>query len=273
MKPYYDRGGITIYHGDAHATLAEMPESSVDVVIADPPYSSGALHIGGKQRDTSEKYTSPTMGHWSQDKGYPTYCGDNCDQLTWVFSARNWIMQAYRICKEGAHLYLFSDWRQLGASIMAMQMGFWNYRGVVVWDKGNTARAPLAGLWRHGAEFLLWGAKGKPWSVTGGEWLEGVSPVHNVLRVDNVRDKEHVTEKPVDLLSVVVRTAAPQGGAILDPFAGSGSTLRAAKNAGCKAIGVEICEDNCALAARRLEQEVFAWGEDGAAEAGSRSGK
>jgi site-specific DNA-methyltransferase (adenine-specific) len=240
--------------GDCLEGLARLPAGCVDAVLADPPYSSGALHIGGKQKDTSTKYTSPTMGHWSQDKGYPAYCGDNCDQMTWVLFARSWLMEAYRASKEGAHLYLFCDWRQLSVCITAMQMGFWQYRGIVVWDKGNSARAPLAGLWRHGAEFMLWGAKGQPWSVTGGEWLEGVAPVHNVLSENNVRNKEHVTQKPVSLLRKVVEICSPVDGLILDPFSGSATTGIASLLAGRKFLGWEVSPVYHALATRRLEE-------------------
>lgn len=246
---------IDLRLGDCLDVLRTLPDGCVDAVVTDPPYSSGALHIGGKQRDTSEKYTSPTMGHWSQEKGYPTYCGDNCDQMTWILFARAWLMECYRASKEGAHLYVFCDWRQLGAAIMAMQMGFWQYRGVVVWDKGNSARAPRAGLWRHGAEFLLWGAKGKPWSVTGGEWLEGVAPVHNVIAAGNVHNKEHVTQKPVPLLTKVLGVCCPPGGTVLDPYMGSGTTAVAAAQLDLSFIGVELDPGNFRIAQRRVADE------------------
>ena len=72
---------------------------------------------------------------------------------------------------------------------------------------------------------------------------------------------DHPTVKPLKLMQWLVNKAAKSGELILDPFMGSGTTLRAAKDAGCKAIGIEIEERYCEIAARRLEQEVFAWGE------------
>jgi DNA modification methylase len=243
---------VSLHMGDCLEWMRTMESGSVDAVITDPPYSSGALHVGGRQKDTSTKYTSPSMGHWSDSKGYPAYCGDNCDQMTWIMWARAWLMESYRVSKEGAHVYVFCDWRQLAASISALQMGLWQYRGVIVWDKGNTARAPLAGLWRHGAEFLLWGAKGKPWSVTGGEWLEGVAPVHNVLSDKNVRNKEHVTQKPVSLVGRIIPVCCPEGGLVLDPFAGSGTTAIACLETGRRFVGCELSPEYHVIAERRV---------------------
>lgn len=244
---------VQLHLGDCLDVLKGMPAECVDAVVTDPPYSSGALHIGGRQKGTNEKYTSPSMGWWSAgEQGYPAYCGDNCDQMTWILFARSWLMECYRASREGAHLYLFSDWRQLGAAITAMQMGFWQYRGVVVWNKGNTARAPLAGLWRHGAEFLLWGAKGKPWSVTGGKWLKGVAPVHNVLSESNVRNKEHVTQKPTTLAKKVLAVCCPEGATVLDPFMGSGTTGVACVQTGRRFIGCEIDEGYYKIARKRI---------------------
>lgn len=246
-------GNAVLYCGDCLAVLPTLEAGSVDAVVTDPPYSSGALHIGGQQRPTSDKYTSPTMGHWSQEKAYPSYCGDNCDQMTWILFARTWLMECYRAAVEGSHCYVFSDWRQIGAAISAVQMGFWQYRGLVVWDKGNSARAPLPGLWRHGAEFMLWSAKGQPWSITGGKWLEGVAPVHNVLRDNNVRNKEHVTQKPESLVSVLLGVACDASGTVLDPFMGSGTTGVACARTGRRFIGIEIDEGYFKIACKRIE--------------------
>lgn len=245
---------MRLIEGDCLEAMKTLEDASVDAVVTDPPYSSGALHVGGKQATCDQKYGPKSMGQWSKGKAYPEYCGDNCDQMTWILFSRTWLLECYRASKEGAHLYVFCDWRQLGAAISAIQMAFWQYRGVVVWDKGNSARAPLPGLWRHGAEFVLWAAKGKPWSVTGGEWLEGVAPVHNVIPDANVRGKEHVTQKPVPLLRKLIKTGSPPGGVVLDPFMGSGTTGVACAMEGREFVGVEMQPDYFAIAQRRIAE-------------------
>jgi site-specific DNA-methyltransferase (adenine-specific) len=251
---FHEEPGITLYCGDCREVLPLFDER-VDSIVTDPPYSSGGLHLNGKQTAAGDKYLS--AGHWSEKKTYPDYMGDNCDQWSWMQNARAWLMACYRLTVEGGHIYLFTDWRQIAAAVTSLQMAYWQYRGIVVWDKGNTARAPYPGGWRHGAEFLLWGAKGSPWTVTNGEWTPGIAPVHNVLREDGVRGKQHVTEKPIEVASSVIRVSTPATGLVLDPFIGSGTTLEAAKLLNRRAIGIEIEPKYCEIAVKRLRQEVL----------------
>jgi site-specific DNA-methyltransferase (adenine-specific) len=240
-----------IYNVDALVLMGAMESDSIDVVIADPPYSSGGLHIGSKRKKVGDKYLS--AGHWSQKKEFPDYFGDNSDQLSMIASTTHWVREAYRVCKEGAHLYIFCDWRQLSMTTIALQAGFWQYRGLVVWDKGNTSRSPYPGLWRHGAEFLIWGTKGYPWTVTGGEWKEGVAPIHNVIKVNTMTNKTHPTEKPIELLRQVILASCPSDGIVYDPFAGSGSTPVAAESVNRKWVASELVGEYADMGRRRVE--------------------
>lgn len=253
MQPYFERDGITIYHGDTLGTLQSLQGETVDTVIADPPYASGGLHIASKGAKPGDKYEfGGTTGHVSKE--YPNFEGDNCDQWSWMLNMRAWLIEAHRLTKEGGHLYIFTDWRQVAATIEAAQMGLWHYRGLLVWDKGGFCRAPYAGLWRQSSEFVVWAAKGTPHT-------NGVTPVpglHEELLIS--KDKEHPTQKPIGFLRRIVETATPPGGVVLDPFTGSGTTLRAALDVGRQAIGVELSAEYCEIAARRLSQMVLPLG-------------
>jgi site-specific DNA-methyltransferase (adenine-specific) len=81
--------------------------------------------------------------------------------------------------------------------------------------------------------------------------------VVNVLRFPKVRDGDHPTEKPDALLQTLLSVVSPVGGTVLDPFAGSSSTLTAAKATGRKAIGIEADERYCEIAAKRLAQDTL----------------
>ena len=126
-------------------------------------------------------------------------------------------------------------------------------RHVLVWEKGDhLGMGDLSIPWRPNIEeiYIL---------GSGFEGHRGTS----VLRVRGAvtwssRGRVHPHEKPHELLSILIGKCPP--GTILDPFMGSGTTLRAAKDLGRKAIGIEIEERYCEIAAKRLAQEVLDFG-------------
>jgi site-specific DNA-methyltransferase (adenine-specific) len=120
---------------------------------------------------------------------------------------------------------------------------------------------PISGGW------LIWDKTQREMSFGDGEmaWTNALKSmrIFSLNRVFVTKDgKQHPTQKPLALMTWCLKLAKVEPGAlILDPFAGSGTTLRAAKDAGLRAIGVEINEAYCEIAARRLEQGVLTFGE------------
>jgi site-specific DNA-methyltransferase (adenine-specific) len=149
---------------------------------------------------------------------------------------------------------MFSDWRQLPAGTDAAQFGGWTWRGLLVWDKG--VGRPMKGRFRNHLEYIIWSTHGP---VVGSEDYPST-----MIAVPTVGpgERQHVTQKPVGLIRELFRVIPPSGGplTVLDPFMGSGTTLRAAKDAGHNAIGIEIEERYCEIAAKRLAQEVLPFG-------------
>jgi site-specific DNA-methyltransferase (adenine-specific) len=136
--------------------------------------------------------------------------------------------------------------------IDAVQIAGWVYRGLVPWHKGTDQR-PRKGWFRHNVEFIVFASKGP---LETGADAPGICQ-DGVLYVRvNGAEKEHQTQKPVRLVGEIL-AVRPDWQTILDPFMGSGTTLRAAKDLGRKAIGIEIEERYCEIAARRLAQEVL----------------
>lgn len=134
--------------------------------------------------------------------------------------------------------YVFCRWDNLGQVPP--------FRSLVVWDKGNNGMGDLAHEHARRWEAICFYPK------EGHEFIRRPPDVVSVPRTDNAM---HPTQKPVELLEWII--GHNQGDVIVDPYMGSGTTLLAAKNLGRRACGVEIDEEYCEIAARRLSQGVL----------------
>jgi len=243
LIPYYERNGVTLYHGNVLTVLPLLAADSVDALITDPPYSSGGITRSDRMADPVSKYQASDVS-----LSRLSFSGDNRDGRWWAFWCSLWLGETLRIVRPAGYALMFSDWRQLPLASDALQSGGFVWRGILAWDKGRAARAPHTGYFRHQAEYVLWGTRGPAQKAHGrGPW-DGVYQ-HPVRQAD----KFHLTGKPTPLMVELVR-CVPVGGVVLDPFAGSGTTLVAAASRNRRAIGVELDERNCEIAARRLEQ-------------------
>ena len=202
--PYYDRGGITIYHGDCREILPLL--EPVDLVLTDPPYGIAATWKGGS-------------GHgWGKAR------------------------------EQGV---LRNEWDEEAPSAELINACIAQGANAVVWG-GNYFSLPVSRGW------LVWNKPER--NFTLGEAELAWTTRDNVIRVKDCPrsdvGREHPTQKPIALMRWCVELF-PDAQTILDPFMGSGTTLRAAKDLGRRAIGIEIEERYCEIAARRLSQEVL----------------
>ena len=141
-----------IIQGDALQLLPNFAPGTFDAVITDPPYASGGRTQAEKNKSTAKKYSS--MG----DHAPPPFDGDSKDQRSWTRWAAEWLGDARKLCKPGAPVCMFIDWRQLPAASDALQWAGWIWRGTAVWDKGNSR--PQKGRFRQQAEYIVWGSNG-----------------------------------------------------------------------------------------------------------------
>ena len=232
--PYYDDGTITIYHGDALAVLAQL-DVTVDVVLADPPYSSGG-------RSSVERTTKSTSSKYQQSDAakLPEFAGDMRAHGYWCAL---WLSAALRLTRAGGLAFVWSDWRQLATTSDALQAGGWTWRGITVWNK--TTSRPSRGRFRLDTEFTAWGSHGD---------LPAHRDVYppSIVRAAPPKHREHIAQKPLEAYAHLL-AIAPQNAVVLDPFTGTGSALIAAREAGHRSIGIEIDERYCEIAARRAQ--------------------
>jgi len=223
LTPYFERDGVTIYHGDAYALL---PEIVADAVVTDPPY--GLMVHGGKV----------------QMRG--SGVADDLDYGDWDRSVdHGWIAL---LPPSVSSLVSFHDTKQATAIVEAARNAGFRLKNFAFWDKGDGGINPR-GSFVNAVEEAVYCVRGGKWHGTGAD--------PNIFRYRRSPTPFHPTQKPEAVMAwLIQRTTAP-GACVLDPFMGSGSTLVAAKHRGRRAIGIEREERYCAVAASRLAQHVL----------------
>lgn len=234
--------GTKIINGDVLHVLPTLPDGLFGGIITDPPYASGAATQNARQQSTAQKYSSAKTNN-----PFPDFEGDAKDQRSWTHWMTEWLTEARRVTREGAPICLFIDWRQLPSMTDALQWAGWIWRGTLVWDKTNSR--PQRGRFRQQAEFIVWGSNGHMPNDRKAPVLPGVFR----QAMPAFTKRRHQTEKPLEVMRDMVRIVEP-GGIILDPFAGSGTTVLAAKLEGYPAVGIELSKHYVATARKRVEE-------------------
>lgn len=150
----YEDAQTTVTQGDALRVLQRWPDATVDLVLADPPYSSGGAFRGDRAQSTATKYVSSD----SSRKSIEDFTGDVRDQRSYLAWSTLWLSEAYRVLRPGRACVVFTDWRQLPTTTDAIQAGGFVWRGVIAWDK--IGGRPSLGAANGQVEYAVWGTKG-----------------------------------------------------------------------------------------------------------------
>lgn len=244
-----------IVEGESLALLLELGGESVDAVVTDPPYSSGGFTRGDRTAEATAKYSKRF------DRDAFAFTGDNRDQRAFEYWCVLWASQALRVVKTGGAIVQFTDWRQLPTTTNILQAAGFVWRGIYVWNKGKATR-PQMGRFSSASEYAPWGTKGPSLDLVEVGCLPGsiVTAEPEVLMTGinsspvSGPEREHLTEKPVEVMIDPVSIARPAG-VVLDPFAGSGTTGVAALRQGRRFIGIELDPGYAQVARERLEAE------------------
>lgn len=237
----------TLHHGDSLLWLPTLAAESVDMLLTDPPYSSGGQFRGDRAAGSVSKYI---RGESQENRQYPEFFGDNRDQRSMLAWCALWLAQCHRAMASGGVVALFVDWRQLPTVTDALQAGGFVWRGIIAWDKTEASRPLAAGYPRHQCEYVVWGSKGALPERAAGTGLT----IPGCLRCAVPADKAHPTEKPLALLLDLLKIGKP-GGTVLDPFAGSGAVGAAALRSGMRFLGAELSPEYAERARALLAAE------------------
>ncbi len=239
MTPYFADEWVTLYHGDALAVMANLPERSVDTVLTDPPYSSGG------RRENSRTVRHSMTRRVADDDWIR---GDAMSTQGYVWFNRLAALEYRRLLVPGGHAFSFADWRMAPLLSAAFETADLRIHPTIVWDKTYFG---MGAIFRNQHEFIVHGSAGNPRPPQRRD-------VGNVIACKPIDDDRHPSRKPVGVLDVLITTVASPGGAVLDCMAGSGSTAEAARMSGRTAVLIEADERYCELIARRMSQGVLA---------------
>lgn len=235
-----------LLNGDCLERMTEIPDDSVDMVLTDPPYSSGGLFAGDRKLSTYIKYTDPDYNGAAR---FQNFSGDNMDQRSFTEFSRMVLSKCRQKAKQESVCAVFVDWRNLPALTDALQAAGWIWRGIVVWDKGNCR--PIPNRFRNDCEYIVWGTNGPRKIEYNDSVFVGPGCYH--IKSVSTSKKHHQTEKPVELLEKLL-AICPTKGIVFDPFMGSGSTGVAAINTGRRFIGIELDPGYFFTAQRRIAE-------------------
>lgn len=255
-KPYYEKQGFVLYNDDSLKILAQLPENSVDMIFADPPYnlSNGgfSVHAG--------KMVSVNKGEWDKSKGFK----DDYD------FHHKWIKAVKRVLKPGGTLWVSGTYHSIYQCGHALQALDYHILNDIAWFKPNASPNLSARFFTASHETLIWARKEKKAKHTfnyelskRGNWSEDFlkkpgMQMRSVWAISTPKPWEkkfgkHPTQKPHDLLKRVVLTSTNKGDVVLDPFSGSSTTGIAATLYGRKFIGIDTEVKFLDLSVKRYE--------------------
>ena len=231
----------TIMQGDCVAAMNRLPEKSVDVIFADPPYN---LQLGGNLLRPDQSRVDACDDHWDQFDGFEAY-----DAFT-----RAWLLAARRVLKPNGTIWVIGSYHNIfrvGAKLQ--DLGFWILNDVI-WRKNNPMPNFRGRRFQNAHETLIWASldeNAKKYTFNyeslkaanddlqmRSDWLFPICSGGERLR-DEDGNKVHTTQKPEALLARVLMASTRPGDVVLDPFFGSGTTGAVAKRLGRHFVGIE----------------------------------
>ena len=247
-----------ILQGDCIDLMNRLPEKSVDVIFADPPYN---LQLGGDLKRPDESHVDAVTNDWDKFDSFRAY-----DDFT-----REWMSAARRILKDTGTIWVIGSYHNIFRVGATMQdLGFWMLNDVI-WRKTNPMPNFRGKRFTNAHETMIWAAKdadakGYTFNYEAmkamnddvqmrSDWHIPLCTGHERLKDDD-GNKAHPTQKPEALLHRVILSSSQPGDVILDPFFGTGTTGAVAKRLGRKYIGIERETDYIKVAQKRISHVV-----------------
>jgi site-specific DNA-methyltransferase (adenine-specific) len=274
MKPYYKKDNFTLYLGDSLELMKKLPDCSIDMIFADPPYNLSndgfTLHAG--------KRVSVNKGKWDKSEGA---------ELDFEFH-RKWIKECFRLLKDGGTIWISGTYHSIYQCGFALQLENFKILNDIAWFKPNASPNLSCRFFTASHETLIWARKGDKskhyfdyQAMKNGNWDEDKLKKPNLqMRSVWVEDSElnfdnelminyppkkdektygkHPTQKSLPLLNRIIQASTDKGYTILDPFTGSSTTGIACRDIGDRNyIGLDLDAEYLDLSIRRFEKSTI----------------
>ena len=246
----------TIINGDSIEELAKLPDASVDLVFADPPYN---LQLEGELLRPNNTRVDGVDQEWDQFASFAEY-----DKFT-----RAWLAEVHRVLKPTGTLWVIGSYHNIFRVGVALQdLGFWVLNDIV-WRKSNPMPNFRGRRFTNAHETMIWAskdrnAKGYTFNYDAmkalnddlqmrSDWVLPICSGGERLK-DDQGNKAHPTQKPESLLHRVILASSNPGDVVLDPFFGTGTTGAVAKKLNRKYVGIERDAQYAEVARTRIDR-------------------
>lgn len=221
-----------IEHGDSRELLKQLPDSSVDLIVTDPPYPTTARGNSGNSGGMLQKKINMSGKVFKHND----------------ISCSEYAPEFFRILKDESHCYVMTNHTNLVEMLNTFTDCGFHFTKSLIWNKGNKI---MGQYYMSQFEYILFFRKGKGKKINN-------CGTSDILSVPNVKikgdDKKnlHDTEKPVELMKILIENSSNPNDIVLDPFVGIGSTCIAAVNTNRHYIGFELDGEYFTIARRRV---------------------
>ncbi len=244
-----------ILRGDCIEEMRKLPDASIDMIFADPPYN---LQLGGDLARPDGSHVDAVTNDWDKFSSFATY-----DKFT-----REWLLEAHRLLKPNGSIWVIGSYHNIfRVGTILQDLGFWILNDII-WRKANPMPNFKGTRFTNAHETLIWASKSEKSKYTfnyramktlndelqmRSDWVLPICSGPERLRRNGT--KAHPTQKPEALLYRVMLATTNKGDVVLDPFFGTGTTGAVAKRLGRDWIGcereadyIEVAEERIALA-------------------------
>lgn len=223
-----------LYNMDCIEGIKQIPAECIDLIVTDPPYKTTSRGNAGNSGGMLQKKINM--------KGQVFNHND--------ISPKDYIPELYRILKEGSHFYIMTNHVNLQEMLNICTENGFKFIKSLIWNKGNKI---MGQFYMSQFEYILFFRKGKGKKINHCGTSDILNVPNKKTKGDDGRNL-HDTEKPIELMQILIENSSHIGDVILEPFAGIGSTLIACKNCNRQYLGFELDENYYNIAISRIKE-------------------